>query len=319
MGTDMGQNKDRKYKNLIIFNVFMMIFFAITLCIGTFNDEALARSMFTPDNLFLKYLTSTGVFPFFAGAVFFTGSLCERIIDSGLKKGNKIILCVIFYAAATFVGFIGAGSIVDKDCLGNIYPELNRNIPVIVGICLVTNPVLLVTGFIFARKAEDKQLIKRLITILVLLGISYALLQVFKNSFSRPRYRLVAEGFEDVCYFPWYIRFPYAAELVDKFGIDKGEFRSFPSGHSILSMSVIVILQTLSWYSAKLKDKRMLMGITGLIFALIIMSTRMILGAHYLSDVSFGALISSVMALIYTIVQHRITLSHGDRRYGNEH
>lgn len=76
-------------------------------------------------------------------------------------------------------------------------------------------------------------------------------------------------------------------------------------------MSVIVILQTLSWYSAKLKDKRMLMGITGFIFALIIMSTRMILGAHYLSDVSFGALISSVMALIYTIVQHRITLSHG--------
>lgn len=309
MGTDMKQIKDREYKSLVIFNVFMIIFFAITLGIGTVSDEALARSLFTPDNLFIKYLTSTGVFPFFAGAVFFTGSLCERIIDSKLKKGPKIILCIVLYSVATFVGFIGAGSIVDKDCLGNIYPELNRNIPVIVGICLVTNPILLVTGFIFARKFEDKQLIKRLITILILLGISYALLQVFKSAFSRPRYRLVAEGFEGAVYIPWYIRFPHAAELIDKFGIDKGEFRSFPSGHSILSMSVIVILQTLSWYSAKLKDKRMLMGVIGFVFALIIMCTRMILGAHYLSDVSFGALISSVMALFYTIVQHRITLS----------
>ena len=146
---------DREYKRLIAFDFVLIVFFGITLLIGTFNDEAIAGALFTPDNLLIKYLTSMGVFPFFAGAVFFTGSLCERIIDSELKKAHKILLCIVFYAAATFVGFIGAGSIVDKDCLGSIYPQLNRNIPVITGICLVTNPVLLVAGFLTARKVKE--------------------------------------------------------------------------------------------------------------------------------------------------------------------
>ena len=305
----MEQSMDREYKRLIAFDFVLIVFFGITLLIGTFNDEAIAGALFAPDNLLIKYLTSTGVFPFFAGAVFFTGSLCERIIDSELKKAHKILLCIVFYAAATFVGFIGAGSIVDKDCLGSIYPQLNRNIPVITGICLVTNPVLLVAGFLTARKVKDRKLVKRVITVLVMLGISYALLQIFKGAFSRPRYRLVVQGYEGTGFIPWYIRFNGAGELVEKFGIDKGEFRSFPSGHSILSMSVIVILQMLSWYFEKLKDKRLVMGVLGFVFALMIMGTRMILGAHYLSDVSFGALISSVMALVFTAVQHKITTS----------
>ena len=303
----MEQTLDREYKRLIAFDTAMIVFFAITLLIGTFNDEAIAGALFTPNNLFIKYLTSTGVFPFFAGAVFFTGSLCERIIDSDLKKAPKILLCIVFYAAATFVGFIGAGSIVDKDCLGSIFPALNRNIPVIIGICLVTNPLLLVAGFLTAGKVQDRKFVKRLITVLVLLGLSYALMQIFKGAFSRPRYRLVVQDYEGTGFIPWYIRFNGAGELVEKFGIDKGEFRSFPSGHSILSMSVIVILQMLSRYFEKLKDKQLILGVVGFVFALMIMGTRMILGAHYLSDVSFGALISSVMALVFTAVQHRIT------------
>ena len=32
----------------------------------------------------------------------------------------------------------------------------------------------------------------------------------------------------------------------------------------------------------------------------------MILGAHYLSDVCAGAVISTVFALIYTVIQHQI-------------
>ncbi|MCR4556562.1 MAG: phosphatase PAP2 family protein, partial [Saccharofermentans sp.] len=125
----------------------------------------------------------------------------------------------------------------------------------------------------------------------------------------RPRYRLVVQGYEGTGFIPWYIRFNGAGELVEKFGIDKGEFRSFPSGHSILSMSVIVILQMLSWSFEKLKDKRLVMSVLGFVFALMIMGTRMMLGAHYLSDVSFGALICSVMALAFTAVQHKITTS----------
>jgi len=55
----------------------------------------------------------------------------------------------------------------------------------------------------------------------------------------------------------------------------------------------------------RLKDKRFIFGLTGMLFAIMIMFTRMILGAHYLSDVASGAVISSCIALVYTVIQHK--------------
>jgi membrane-associated phospholipid phosphatase len=86
-------------------------------------------------------------------------------------------------------------------------------------------------------------------------------------------------------------------------GIDKGEFRSFPSGHSILSMCMVMILQSLTWFFKKLKDKRIILGVLGAAFSMIIIFTRLILGAHYLSDVSAGAIIVSLPTIIYTLIQ----------------
>ena len=39
------------------------------------------------------------------------------------------------------------------------------------------------------------------------------------------------------------------------------------------------------------------------------MFTRLILGAHYLSDVSAGAIIGTVIALIYTFIQNAMEKS----------
>lgn len=303
----MKDNIDQEYKRLVIFNIFMIVFFGTLLAAGSFADEQIARFLYSPDNTFVKFVTSTGVYPFFAFAVLFTGALCGRMITSEWKKPVKILLCTVSYAAAAFVGFIGAGSIVDKDCLGSIYPALDRNIPVIVGICLVCNPVLLILGYMLAKKAKDGKLLKRIIYLLVLLAVSYGLMQIFKNTFHRPRFRLVAQGYDGIGFIPWYTPFPKAAEFIEKFGIDKGEFRSFPSGHSILSMSLVIIMQSVTWFSEKLKDKRFIFGLTGMLFAIMIMFTRMILGAHYLSDVASGAVISSCIALVYTVIQHKIS------------
>ena len=72
---------------------------------------------------------------------------------------------------------------------------------------------------------------------------------------------------------------------------------------------MVVILQSLSWFSTKLKDKKILLGVIGLLFSVIIMFTRLILGAHYLSDISVGAIIGSVLALVYTFIQNAIDKS----------
>ena len=303
----MEERNNKEYQTLLIFNILVLVLFAGLFVLGTFSDESMASSLYTPNSLAAKIITSCGVYPFFAFAVLFTGVLCERIIHSGLSKPVKIILAASAYLIATFVGFIGAGALVDGDCLGGIFPVLNRNIPVIVGLCFVTNPPLLCLGFYLgAKRKEDERLIKRVICLLVLLGITYATMEVFKGIFHRPRYRLVMQGVDGIGYIPWYTPFHKAKEFIESLGIPKGEFRSFPSGHAILSMSMVFILQSLSFLSVKLKNKKVILGIAGLIFSVIIMFTRMLLGAHYLSDVCAGAVISTAFALIYTVIQHRI-------------
>ena len=303
----MKERNNKEYQTLLIFNVLVLVFFAGLFVLGTFFDESIAVSLYTPNSLTAKIITSCGVYPFFAFAVLFTGVLCERIIHSGLSKPVKIILAALAYLIATFVGFIGAGALVDGDCLGGIFPVLNRNIPVIVGLCFVTNPPLLCLGFYLgAKRKEDKKLIKRVICLLILLGLSYAALEVFKGVFHRPRYRLVVQGIDEIGFIPWYTQFHKAKEFIENLGIPKGEFRSFPSGHAILSMSMVFILQSLAFLSEKLKSKKLILGLAGLIFSVIIMFTRMLLGAHYLSDVCAGAIISTVFALIYTVIQNRM-------------
>ncbi|MBP3204868.1 MAG: phosphatase PAP2 family protein [Lachnospiraceae bacterium] len=304
----MENRENKEYRQLILFYFAVFIFFGIMLTIGTFYDETIEVAVYSPNNILAKIVTSTGAYPFFAFAVLFIGALCETIIRSKWKKPVKVILCIPFYLIATFVGFIGAGALVDRDCLGGIFPVLNRNIPVMVGISLISIPLLLVLGHRLAGKTKDRLLARRIVCLLIILACSYAVMQMCKGTFQRPRYRLVVLGYDGIAFEPWYAPFHGAEGLIANFGVDKGDFRSFPSGHSILSMSVIFILQSLTWFSAKLKNRKFILGVIGFLFAVTIMFTRMVLGAHYLSDVSAGAMISTVFACIYTVVTRKEVL-----------
>ena len=272
----MTKSSKQNNAQLIIFHLFLLLVFGLLFIVGTFHDEAIAKALYSP-NLFVKYVSATGVFPFFAFAVLFFGAL----------------------------GFVGAGSLVDKDSLGYIFPTLNRNIPVIIGIFLVMNPLMLFGGYTLAKKSQDKNLTKKIIWLLILLALSFFILQFCKNMFHRPRYRLAIAGYEGIDFITWYKPFSNHLYYIENLGIDKGEFRSFPSGHAILSMTMVIILQAFTWFYETLKKKRLFFGVLGLIFALIIIFSRLSLGAHYLSDVSAGAFISSLLALLYVIFESK--------------
>ena len=294
---------------LLFLEIFLLLFFGLLFLIGTFFDESIAIHLYSPDFTFVKYVTSCGVFPFFAFAVLFMGALGERIIKSRFNKLIKVVLAFFCYLTATAVGFIGAGSLVDKDSLGGLYPVLNRNIPVIAGISIVFLPLLLWSGYNLAKKTKDKNLVLKIVCLLILLALAYVSLQILKSNFPRPRYRLVVQGYENIGFRPWYMPLGDTTKFINDMGIDKGEFRSFPSGHSILSMCMVMVLQSLTWFSEKLKDKRIILLVLGVAFSMIIIFTRLILGAHYLTDVSAGAIIVSILTIIYTLIQNKIESS----------
>ena len=148
----MYAKEHNRYKGLIVFNLTALLLFILLFAAGSFWDERIASTLYHP-NTFIKVVTSIGAFPFFAFAVLFMGALYERILHSDLGKTKRIVLCTICCIVATFVGFIGAGTFVDKDSLGSIFPELNRNIPMILGISVIAVPLLLLLGFRLAKRS----------------------------------------------------------------------------------------------------------------------------------------------------------------------
>ena len=292
----------------------MPAFFGALFLIGTFNDEAIAEALFSRDNTPAAIITSTGVYPFFTAPVLFAGALFERAVHSGKSKPVKVILCAVCVMVAAFVGFIGGGALADRNCFGLIFPSIVRNIPVIAVLGIIFEYPLFLVGYRFAKKSDDKLLVQRVIGLLVILLVAFVTMQVLKGVFNRPRYRTAVLGYEGVGFVPWYTLFTGAEDYVTGYGINADEFRSFPSGHSILGISAMYILPSLSWLFPKLKEKQLLLSVIGFVFGLVIMLTRIILGAHYLSDVSAGALIGTLLSLVFTVIQLRISKSENNRR-----
>ena len=300
---------DKKYYSAqTIFNASIMLFFGALFLIGTFSDKAIADFLYSPDSQAVKLATSVGVYPFFAASVFFLGALFERTVHSQKKKTVRYILCAACIVFAVFSGFIGGGAFLDRDCLGAVFPALNRNVPAISAAAVTGFYPMFFVGYRMAPKSADKALAKRIVCLLLIMLSAFVAMQVLKNVFHRPRYRTTVIGYGGIGFVPWYTPFSGASGYIAVLGISKGEFRSFPSGHSILSISVVYMIQSLTWFFPKLKEKALQLSTGGFFFGAFIMITRMILGAHYLTDVSAGAMIGITLSLVHILIQHRISL-----------
>ncbi len=284
----------------------MAAVFGALLLVGTFCDEPLAKTLYMPHNVIATLITTVGIYPFAAAAVLFAGVAFERFLHGVNGQAAKVAGCVLMAVVALVVGFVGAASLVDTDCLGGILPMLNRNYAVIAAISLVLEWPLFYVGLRLAASSADNSLLKRAVCLIVVLLAAFAFMQLTKGVFNRPRYRTVAQGYEGIGFVPWFHISPDPTELMEKFGLAAGEFRSFPSGHAILSISTIAIMLGLSWIVPSLQQKRTLLCWVGFGFAVVIMLTRMLLGAHYLSDVSAGALIGLAFAYISYVLQRRL-------------
>ena len=112
----MKDNIDQEYKRLVIFNTFMIVFFGTLLAAGSFADEQIARFLYSPDNTFVKFVTSTGVYPFFAFAVLFTGALCGMMI-----MFTRMIL------GAHYLSDVASGAVISS-CIALVYTVIQHKI-----------------------------------------------------------------------------------------------------------------------------------------------------------------------------------------------
>ena len=300
---------DKNYSAQKKLGLLILPFFAAFFIMGTFFDKTAAEALFSPDFVPAKLLTALGVYPFYAAQVFFWGALSERAIHSDKSKAFRAALCIIFVLSALLIGFIGGKSMTGRNNLGSIYPSLIGNIPAVIISSLILEYPLFLAGYLASKKSQDKLLVKRIIVLFAVLLAAYLSLELLKNLFDRPRYRTAVLGYEGIGFVPWYTPFAGADTYAAEYGLPADEFRSFPSGHSLFSSLTMCIFPSLAWVFPKLRDKQLRLFLGGLFFCLVIMLTRMILGAHYLSDVSAGAITGTLSAILFYALQLRISKS----------
>ncbi len=298
---------DKYYSRQLKLSSLILILFCGFFLTGTFFDKTCAETLFSPDMTITKVITSMGVYPYHAAQVLFLGVLYERTIHGKYNKQVKMILCTICLVLMLFLGFIGGRSLADRNNLGNIFPSFVGNVPIIIIISSILLYPLFLAGYFSAQKSDDKLLAERVLWLCAIMLITYISMQVLKNTFDRPRYRTVVLGYEGIPFVPWYNHFADAEKYTVMYSLGADEFRSFPSGHSIFSNLSMCIFPSMSWLFPKLRDKQIKLFFAGFVFAIIIMTSRMILGAHYLSDVSAGAVIGVLSSIAFAALQLKIS------------
>lgn len=246
------------------------------LLIGTFADLPLDQMLYHPDAFWAKLLAGAAPVPVFWAI----GAAGFLIIDVLSGTSNAIPGWVLGFFLLLIGPVYMADSFVDE-------LALNWKIAWVIGLLLSTLPAL---GYYALMRKTSKQNKIQCIFILLFVSLgSMLMVQVVKRIWMRPRYFVIAEK-PDVPFMPWYsIDRSLKTQFAALYEQDHDFFRSFPSGHS-QSVTCLFLWALIPVYTQK-GNENLIMG-ASLVLSWITMISRLVLGAHFLSDVSMGYLIT---------------------------
>lgn len=295
------------------------------LLAGTFFDLNISRALadlkngsYLSKNPFGRFFETVGETPVYfvcvfsatvtyhyfrrkSGAVKWTGAILSALIVAGLS----------YYGIYKFFKYIGEHT--------GSYEKLTS---FSAKTCYITAAALnTALAAYFGEKIPESfilRVVKVCFVILLTALFSQVITTLFKKLAGRPRYRamyvadyngLSAEGFS--LFRRWYEFFGYVRKpsdaLIGSGVVASDAYKSFPSGHSS-SAAMIIVLNAFPALFPK-TDKRWI-KITvfafSALYVLAVMLSRIVVGAHFLSDVVFGTLITVVCFYLSEYIVNRI-------------
>ena len=280
----------------------VMAVFVILFIVGSFLDLQISNGLYQHENGFgiavaaLSMNVGYGVLAFMGGVSLYHAHKLEKV---NYMRVLTFLMALGFFGCAVYFDgkeFFGPNGWYNPDIyfLGFIIA-----VP-LMGACSFG-------GYLVGKKANNPRL-----WLLMLIGAAFIALSlvigttVVKNIFHRPRYRTAVVHEEYLIgYYPWWKRCGNYKDLMDKYGILKEEFKSFPSGHTSVCAMTMLFVIILPFIQGKELKHQVLYFYLGFAYAALIAFTRILTGAHYLSDVAMGGLITTICLYIYyEIVLH---------------
>lgn len=265
-----------------VFTIASIVFLIVSLGILATGqiDYNISKALINRDSIWAEFFNIFGETPAVIGLLMGTS-----ILFLTRRRENKV-----WFAFATLVG--GFFVLVFSNMLVStpvryIFEFSEDGTPSTVKtIVKVVALVIAITIFIVGPRYKDKleKVRREGLFMIVLVASTIVLVNVLKIIWGRPRMRSIS-SFEEFNY--WYqIAGPAASD----------EFKSFPSGHTANGFCILMFY-VLTPYIKLFKPNTVL--IFGVIWGAFVALSRVVLGAHFLSDVLVGGYVAIFLFLIY--------------------
>lgn len=338
-------NTTKKNKGFLIFTILFYVAAIAGMAVGTVNDLQIDMALFNPESNFAQLLESFGQLVYWAmwGPAITIIFLCRRDLNESLAVINKLIPAIkpientdnktykffnFIVRAVTTVGFFVLAMVGWKKLIENVI----KNILLTLGkddlsqvvyftVCTVFTLVIV----LLCRNLDKEKLrkVEALALAGVLLGICFKIVEECKNITCRVRFReMVAysnnflndKGLSEGKYSPLTSAMAQNADFSAftrwyKIGDDMGIYNradSFPSGHTTYSMSLLMAYPLCRAFT-KLKSLAPFALLVSIAYTIVMGFSRMVAGAHYLTDVVGAAIIGYTLFLIVLAIYNKFT------------
>lgn len=277
------------------------IFVALAI-ISAFLDLQINKALYSPNNFYGQYFANFGELPTYlvapvAGTILFY---------QNFGKNNKInIFLKVLFAIVIFAGYFVLitwlwGRFADDSIL---YPYLYQ----VAFSLLLTS--LTIFSCMFVPKEKMRKLLWFAIFLIIVTALSNIFVQIMKMLWERQRFRTMTPGNElaplavsVICpdyagFTPWYqinifsppeIRTEIYKEIF--LATDEDAFKSFPSGHTVAAAASFGLIIVPDIFE-KLKKQRWIFWCVPILYTTLVGISRIVVAAHYLSDILFGGFI----------------------------
>lgn len=279
------------YKILILIGICI-----IGIIIGSFSDLNISNYLYNKDSL-IGSLVET-ILLFFGYMMIPIGGC---LVFLGLYKRNNIFIKILGY----FLGLLSIGlctyfyghSLIE----GTNKFGYRLNIYLSYFIALFLTIIAFIVTYFNVKKNNYNQLLKIGLVIVISMLLQYLLIELLKSIASRPRYRFLINdslNTDNIIFKNWYEFTPFTAT--------NDFFKSWPSGHTATATQLILLTSLTPVLKSNNKNIKTILFSIGIFYTVFIAFYRIVYGAHFLSDVSFGFLFALLIILVLILIFEKI-------------
>ncbi len=309
----------KKDKRGYLMWLIIAVIFVLLMGLGTFFDYDISKWMtknslnsgeYYTHNIFAQVMETIGSFPIWLALCFAFALLFWLVKYDNMPIWARTVFAVCLFAAGVFVAYMFMAD-ASKYLMEQNGVDYLVNLTSIV----LTNVVLalIIASLVFLLSKNfnaDKKKLLGLAMVILCTAALYFIVTLIKTPWGRARFRTISFLGDQSLYTPWYV--------IN--GSRSFEFlpydccKSFPSGHTFSGGLVFVLLCLPSVFTQfNTKKTKLTLWIITVSYTAIVALSRIIAGAHYLTDVTFGGF----LALVGVLTFKRIFLDVNKRKTEN--